>query len=365
MFFLAFVGGALADAIDKRKMLRLTEIGQMIVTAILFANSLSSAPHYWILYVTVALHGALAALQRPAFESMIQKIFPAELMASVSALNSLRYQFGAIIAPAIAGVIVAKFGSSIAYGIDLVTFLASLCAVFLIRQVPSPEHADRPSLRSIIEGCRYAFSRQELLGTYLIDIIAMFFAMPQALYPALATIYGKEYLGVFPASLTIGMLIGSLTSGWTRNVHRHGFWVIISAAVWGVGIIFFGLSDNIWFALVFLAAAGFGDMISGIFRGAIWNQTIPYYLRGRLASIEMISYLTGPMLGSAKMGFVAERYGVKAAIVSGGVLCVVFVGILSLFLPKFFTYDGREGVKQKEIEEAERAEMLRVSESEF
>jgi MFS family permease len=365
MFFLAFVGGALADAIDKRKMLRLTEIGQMIVTAILFANSLSSAPHYWILYVTVALHGALAALQRPAFESMIQKIFPAELMASVSALNSLRYQFGAIIAPAIAGVIVAKFGSSIAYGIDLVTFAASLCAVFLIKQVPSPEHADRPSLKSVIDGCRYAFSRQELLGTYLIDIIAMFFAMPQALYPALATIYGKEYLGVFPASLTIGMLVGSLTSGWTRNVHRHGFWVIISAAMWGVGIIFFGLSDNIWFALVFLAAAGFGDMISGIFRGAIWNQTIPYYLRGRLASIEMISYLTGPMLGSAKMGFVAERYGVKAAIVSGGVLCVVFVGILSLFLPKFFTYDGREGIKQKEIEEAERAEMMRVSESEF
>ncbi|HEY0461546.1 MAG TPA: MFS transporter [Pyrinomonadaceae bacterium] len=365
MFFLAFVGGVLADSLDKRKMLRLTEIGQMIVTAILFANALLPEPHYWVLYVTVALQSALAALQRPAFESMIQKLFTADLMASVSALNSLRYQFGAIIAPAIAGVIVAQYGSSIAYGIDLVTFLASLVAVFLIRQVPSPEHADRPSLRSVIEGCRYAVSRQELLGTYLIDIIAMFFAMPQALYPALATIYGEEFLGVYPASMTIGMLIGSLTSGWTRNVQRHGFWVIISAALWGVGIIFFGLSDNIWFALVFLAGAGFADMISGIFRGAIWNQTIPYHLRGRLASIEMISYLTGPMLGSAKMGFVAERFGVKTAIVSGGVLCVVFVGILSLFLPKFFTYDGREGVRQKDIEEAERAELMRGSEAEF
>lgn len=364
MFFLAFIGGALADAFDKRKMIRLTEIGQIFVTAILLINSLSSDPHVWVLYVAVATQAAFAALQRPAFEALIQKLFTAELMPAVSALNALRYQFGAIIAPSLAGVLVAQFGPSIAYGIDLATFLATLVAVFMINAVPSPEHADRPSLKSIIEGCRYAFSRQELLGTYLIDFIAMFFAMPQALYPALAAIYGEKYLGLFPASLAIGMMLGSLSSGWTRNIHRHGVFVIGGAALWGVGIIFFGLSDNIWFALVFLAAAGFADMISGIFRGAIWNQTIPYYLRGRLASLEMISYLTGPMLGSAKMGLVAERYSVKTAIVSGGVLCVVFVGLLSLFLPKFFTYDGREGVKQKEIEEAERAELLKTAHGE-
>lgn len=361
MFFLSFVGGALADSLDKRKMLRLTEIGQMIVTIILFANSLLPNPHIWLLFLAVALHGAFAALQRPAFESLIQRLFTAELMPSVSALNSLRFNFGAIISPAIAGIIVAKFGSSITYGIDLVTFAASLIAVFMISAVPSPEHADRPSLKTVIEGCRYAFSRQELLGTYLIDIIAMFFAMPQALYPALAAVYGSEYLGLYPAALAGGAFLGSITSGWTRKVHRHGLLIIASAALWGVGIIFFGLSSNIWLALVFLAAAGFADMISGIFRGAVWNQTIPYYLRGRLASIEMVSYLTGPMLGSAKMGFVAERFGVKNAIVSGGVLCVVFVGILSLFLPKFFKYDGREGIKQKEREEAGRAEMIKLS----
>jgi MFS family permease len=365
MFFLAFVGGALADALDKRKMLRLTEIAQMIVTLILFGNALLPNPQIWILFVAVALHGAFAALQRPAFESLIQKLFTAEMMPAVSALNSLRFNFGAIIAPSIAGIIVAQFGAKIAYGIDLITFAASLIAVFMINRVPAPEFADRPSLQSIIEGCRYAFSRQELLGTYAIDIIAMFFAMPQALYPALAAIYGEEYLGLFPASLAVGMLLGSLTSGWTRNVHRHGILVIVSAGLWGVGIIFFGLSSNIWLALVFLAAAGFADMISGIFRGAIWNQTIPYYLRGRLASIEMISFLTGPMLGSAKMGIVAERFSVKTAIVSGGVLCVVGVGLLSLFLPRFWNYDGREGIKQKEIEEAERAELIKISGGEF
>mgnify|MGYP003289783524 CR=1 FL=1 len=141
--------------------------------------------------------------------------------------------------------------------------------------------------------------------------------------------------------------------------------VMLAAVLWGVGIIFFGLSESLWLSLFFLGAAGFFDMISGVFRMTIWNQTIPNYLRGRLASIEMISYLTGPMLGSAKMGIVAETFGVKAALVSGGVLCVVAVLGSAVFLPKFFTYDGREGVKQREIEEAERAEMLRVSESKF
>ena len=160
-------------------------------------------------------------------------------------------------------------------------------------------------------------------------------------------------------------MLASLTSGWTKNVQRHGAMVIAAAILWGVAIVLFGAVDSIVMALFFLVAAGFFDMISGIFRGAIWNQTIPNYLRGRLASIEMISYLTGPMLGSAKMGIVAESFGVKAALVSGGVLCVVAVLGAAVFLPKFFTYDGREGVKQREIEEAERAEMLRVSESEF
>ncbi|MDQ3800576.1 MAG: MFS transporter [Acidobacteriota bacterium] len=361
MFMLAFVGGALADAFDKRRMLRLTEIGQTFVTLILLLNALLPQPQIWVLYLAVAIHAGLAALQRPAFESLIQKIVPVELMTAVAALNSLRYNFGAIISPSIAGVIVAYSTPAFAYAIDLFTFIASLIAVFMLSAVPAPENAERPSLRSIIAGCRYAFSRQELLGTYLIDICAMFFAFPQALYPALAAMYGEAYLGLFPAALAIGMLAASLTSGWTKNVHKHGLLVVVAAALWGVGIIFFGLTESVWLALVFLAAAGFWDMISGIFRSAIWNQTIPHYLRGRLASIEMISYLTGPMLGGAKMGIVAEHFSVRTALVSGGILCVASVILTALFLPKFISYDGREGIRQREIEEAERAELLRAT----
>lgn len=365
MFTLAFVGGALADYLDKRKMLRATEIGQTFVTLVLLANSLLPTPQIWVLFLAVAVHAGLAALQRPAFESFIQKVIPTEMMSAVMALNSVRFSIGMIIGPAIAGVIAAQFSPSWAYLIDLVTFSASLMAVFMIRFVPPPENAERPSFAGVKNALKYAFRRQELLGTYFIDIAAMFFAFPQALYPALAASYGPNYLGLFPGAIAFGALTASVTSGWAKNVHRHGLMVIVSAVLWGVAILFVGLANSILPALIFLAAAGFFDMISGIFRGSIWNQTIPNYLRGRMASIEMISYLTGPYLGNAKMGLVAEFYGVRTALVSGGVLCVAAVILTALFLPKFASYDAREGVKQREREEAERAEMSRVSQSEF
>ena len=365
MAVLAIIGGALADYFDKRKLLRYTELGQGLASAILLANSFLPEPQVWVLFFCAAAHAGLAAIQRPAFDSFIQKVVPADLMSSVMALNSIRWSVGAIISPAIAGVITVTLGPSVAYALDLVTFAGTIYAVYAIGAVASPENAERPSWSGIKRAWKYAFSRQELLGTYFIDIAAMFFAMPQALYPALAVYYGEKYIGLFPAAIAAGALLASLTSGWTKNIHRHGVFVIGAALLWGVGIIFFGLADNIVFALLSLCAAGFFDMISGIFRGSIWNQTIPNYLRGRLASIEMMSYLTGPMLGSAKMGIVAERFGVKTALVSGGILCVVAVIGAALFLPKFFTYDGREGVKQKELEEAERAEMQKLSQLEF
>ena len=364
MFTLAFVGGALADFLDKRKMLRFTEIGQTIVTLILLLNSLLPQPRIWLLFFAVALHAALAALQRPAFESFIQKVIPTEMMSAVMALNSIRFSTGMILGPAIAGVIATQFTPAWAYFIDLVTFAASLLAVFMIRFVPPPENADRPSFAGVKNALKYAFSRQELLGTYFIDIAAMFFAFPQALYPALAAQYGPSYVGLFPGAIAAGALIASLTSGWTKNVHRHGLMVTVAAVLWGIAIFFFGLANSIVPALFFLGMAGFFDMISGIFRGSIWNQTIPNYLRGRMASIEMVSYLTGPYLGSAKMGLVAESFGVRIALVSGGVMCVAAVLLTALFLPKFASYDGRDGVKQREREEAERAEMYKLSGSE-
>lgn len=361
MFILAFVGGAIADAFDRRKILRLTEFGQVLTTGILLINSLLPNPQIWLIFVAAAFHAGLAALQRPAFESYIQKVIPPDQMQAVMALNSMRYSIGAIISPAIAGIIATSFGVSIAYAIDFVSFGATIIAVYLVSHVPTAANADKPSFRSVIEAWKYAFSRQYLVGTYLIDIAAMFFAFPQALFPVLATIYGEKYLGFFPAAIALGAFLASVTSGWTKHVHRHGLMITIVAILWGVGILFFGLSNNLWIALFFLMTAGFFDMLSGIFRGAIWNQTIPNYLRGRMASIEMMSYLTGPYLGSPKMGIVAEKFGVQNALISGGALCILAIIILACFLPKFLKYDGREGIKQREREEKEREELANAN----
>jgi MFS family permease len=355
ILLLAFVGGAYADFIDKRRMLRLTEIGQTLVTAMLVFNAMLARPQVWVLFVCASLHAGLAALQRPSFEAMMQKIVPPELLSSVAALNSLRWNVTTILGPSLAGIILAKFGANIAYSIDLVTFIASLAAVFMISAMPkATQTAERPTLKSVTEGLHYAWRRKEILGTYLIDMNAMFFGMPTALFPAIAANFGAGTVGLFYAAPSIGALLATLTSGWTRKVHRHGLFVMIAAALWGVAIIFFGFANNLYLALFCLALAGGFDMISGVFRMTIWNQTIPHHLRGRLAGLEMISYTSGPKLGDAEAGLVATLFSVRTSVVSGGILCVVGTALISALIPQFIRYDGREGIKQRELEEAMR-----------
>lgn len=353
ILLMAFVGGAYADFVDKRKMLRLTEVGHALVATMLVWNALLTRPQVGLLFVGAALHAGLAALQRPSFEAMLQKLIPPDLMSSVSALNSLRFNVTTILGPSIAGIILARFGAGIAYSIDLVTFVASLTAVFLIRRVPRATQAEaRPTLRSVIEGLHYAWRRKEILGTYLIDMNAMFFGMPTALFPAIAANFGAGTVGFFYAAPSVGALLATLTSGWTKSVNRHGLFVAIAAALWGVSIIFFGFAQNLYLALFCLAMAGGFDMISGVFRMTMWNQTIPHHLRGRLAGLEMISYTSGPKLGDTEAGLVATLFNVRTSVVSGGILCVVGTAIVSALLPQFIRYDGREGVRQKDLEEA-------------
>jgi MFS family permease len=353
ILLMAFIGGAYADFIDKRKMLRLTEIGQTLVTATLVFNATLARPQVWLLFVCAALHAGLAALQRPSFEALMQKIVPPDLMSSISALNSLRWNVTTILGPSLAGIILARYGASIAYSIDLLTFIASLTAVFLIRAFPTPKQTEeRPTLKSVVEGVQYAWRRKELLGTYLIDMNAMFFGMPTALFPAVAANFGAETVGLFYAAPSVGALLATLTSGWAKRVHRHGLYVSLAAALWGVAMIFFGFANNLYVALFCLALAGGFDMISGVFRMTIWSQTIPHHLRGRLAGLEMISYTSGPKLGDAEAGIVAALFSVRTSVVSGGILCVVGTAIISALIPQFLRYDGREGVKQKELEEA-------------
>jgi MFS family permease len=187
----------------------------------------------------------------------------------------------------------------------------------------------------------YAASRQELFGTYIVDFVAMVFSMPTALFPAMAESYGKtELIGLFYSAPAIGSFIAIILSGWTTKVYRHGLAVVIAACCWGMAITGFGLASNVWVALCVLAVAGGADMISGIFRSTIWNQTIPNHLRGRLAGIEMIGYTSGPLLGNTQAGLMASMIGTHNAIILGGILCITGVGICARFLPKFLDYDA-------------------------
>ena len=338
----AFIGGALADAFDRRRLMQLTELSFAAASLVLVANALLPHPELWVLFVMSALLATLDGLQRPSLDALTPRLVERDEVIAAGALASFRMTIGMIAGPAIGGVLVATAGVPATYAVDTATFAVSLAALRMMRAVPPPPEAEPPSLERILEGLRYAGSRPELMGTYVVDIVAMFFGMPMALFPAVAShLGGAGVLGLLYAAPAVGSLIATVTSGWAARVHRHGAAVCIAAAIWGVGIVGFGLAPNLALALLGLVVAGGADMLSGIFRGTIWNQTIPDHLRGRLAGIEQVSYSTGPLLGNVESGAVASLAGVRASIVSGGVLCVAGVAVAVLALPAFWRYDNR------------------------
>lgn len=353
LLFMAFVGGALADYLDRRLIVVGGEVAFTLLCGVLLVNSLSAEPHLWLLYVVAGFTAAVDGVQRPAMESLTPRLVKPDEIPAASALNSLRMQLAQLGGPGIAGILIATVDLAWVYAINMTTLAVSLVCLLLIRAVPPPPEADRPSLKSVVTGLRYARSRPELLGTYLVDINAMFFGMPQALYPFMADRYGgPAVLGLLYAAPAVGSLLATLGSGWTKHVHRHGLMVVLAAGAWGLAIVGFGLVDSLWLAVFFLALAGGADMVSGLFRMIIWNQTIPDHLRGRLAGIEMLSYSTGPLLGQLRSGLSARWFGIGGSIVSGGVLCIVGTVALAAMMPTFLRYDGREGRARKEAEDA-------------
>jgi MFS family permease len=337
-----FLGGVLSDAFDRRRLLQLAEAGTCLTVGVLLVNSLLPHPRLWLLFVVVPLEAAVYGIQRPALDALVPRLVPRDELPAASALEGFRGTLGAVAGPAVAGVVIAAAGLPAAYGLDLATFAASLGTLGLMRAVPPPEEAARPSLGSLLEGVRYAKSRQELLGTYGVDIIAMFFGMPMALFPAIAERFGGAgVLGLLYAAPAFGSLLATVTSGWVKYVWRHGMAIILAAATWGVAIVGFGLAPNLPLALAALVVAGGADMVSGIFRMTIWNQTIPDRLRGRLAGIEQVSYTSGPLLGNLEAGVVASLASVRVSVVSGGIFCVVGVALAAIALPAFRHYDAR------------------------
>lgn len=344
LIFTALIGGVFADRYHRRFLLLSAETVMMIGSLILALNAALPAPHLWELFLVSSIMSAFNGLHRPALDSIVQQIVAKEDFAAVSSLGSLKGSVCMIGGPALGGLIIANFGVFTTYLVDVVSFAISLTALLLMTNIPKPQgRHDDSTWVSLKQGVRYAFSRQELMGTYIIDFVAMIFGMPTALFPAIAQGFGgAKVLGMLYAAPAVGALVISLFSGWVPRVKRHGAAIAIAAAGWGVSIIFFGLAHSFILAIMFLALAGAFDAVSGIFRSTMWNETIPNELRGRMAGIEMISYLSGPRLGDTEAGLVAAAFGITASVVSGGVLCVISVIACSYFLPKFWWYDARK-----------------------
>lgn len=336
----ALIGGVFADRYHKRMLLLIAE-GILAIGSLLLAyNASLASPSIITLFIVAALMSAFNGLHRPALESIVQQIVSKKDYASIGSLASIKGSICMIGGPALGGLIIAHFGIVATYGVDVVSFLISLTALVLMKNIPKPDRKrDDSTWIALKQGFQYAYSRQELLGTYFVDFTAMIFGMPTALFPAIAVSFGgAKVLGLLYSMPAVGALVISFFSGWTTRVKHHGRAVAISAIFWGVAIILFGLSNHFGLALFFLALAGAFDAISGIFRSIMWNETIPNEYRGRLAGIEMISYLSGPKLGDTEAGLVAAAFGITASIVSGGVLCVLGVGVCCYLLPKFWHY---------------------------
>jgi MFS family permease len=350
LLLLAFAGGALADAIDRRRLVQVSELALAGLSAVLVVNALLPAPGLWVLYVVGAFTAAFDGLQRPALTAVIPRLVDTEELVGAIALTKLRQSLGQIAGPALAGLVIASVGLPSAYGIDVATFVVSLVALRLMQAVPPPPSTARLSLRSVLDGVRYVHSRPVLLETYLVDFVATFFAWPTAVFPALAVLYTRGQtalpaataLGLLYAAPAVGAFLASATSGWTRRIHRQGWGVLLAVLAWGLSITFLGLAPSRWLALLCLVLMGCANLISGVFRGALSAQATPDTLRGRLAGIELICYTSGPILGDAETGTVATVFTPGFAVVSGGILCVLGVSVLALLLPSLRAYDAHQ-----------------------
>jgi MFS family permease len=335
----ALWGGAFADAIDRRRLLLWCEAFLLCGSLALAVNSLAAHPNVPFLFVIAALMSGVNGFHTPSLESLTPKLVSLEDLPAVSALTSLRGTTAAIAGPALAGLCIATLGLPFTFGVDAATFAFSLLALSAIRSMPPADDAAPAGVASIVAGLRYAGSRPELIGTYVVDIVAMTFAMPMAVFPALALQYGgSSAVGYLYSAMNVGAFLVTLFSGWTRNVSRRGAAVVLAAAFWGVAIIGLGFAKSLPVAVACLACAGAADMVSALFRMTIWNETIPSDFRGRMAGLEQLSYMTGPLLGNARAGFMAERFGLGPSIVWGGLVCLVGVVACVPILPDFWRY---------------------------
>jgi predicted MFS family arabinose efflux permease len=277
---------------------------------------------------------------------MTPSLVPHEQLPSALALNQVMFHTSLIVGPALGGLIVGSAGLAWAYALDVASFGATILAVALMRpHPPRRSDADAPETGSwerLADGFRFLKGRRVLQSTFVVDLIAMIFGMPRALFPVLAVEQfhgGAEEVGILFSAVSVGALVGALTTGWVRRVRRQGLAILVSVSVWGCAIAAFGLSgDLIAVAVLCLAVAGGADVVSAVFRSTILQDTVPDDLRGRLSGINIAVVAGGPRIGDVEAGFVAAVFSPTASVVSGGIMCLVGVGLLAVLVPEFARY---------------------------
>ena len=337
-------GGAIADAVDRRRLVLVTTLGQAVLALVLVAHAVAGLESTGLLYAVVAVHSALFAVDSPARQAFVPRLLPVHLLPAANALKQVEFNLGVTVGPLLAGLLIGRFGYGAANGLDALTFAAALASVAGLPSMP-PAGGGRPAgLSSVLEGLTFLRTRQVLLMTFVVDLIAMVFAMPRALFPALAEqVYGggPQTAGLLYSALAVGALLGALFSGRLGNVTRQGAAVLVAIACWGLAITLFGLTDVLWLGLVLLAAAGAADMVSAVFRIAIMQAAAPDEMRGRLGGVFIVVVAGGPRLGDARAGGGAEVVGLQGSSVVGGLTVVGLTAAIAAGASRFRSYDAR------------------------
>ena len=338
-----FVAGALwagpiGDAFDRRRIMVWTAVGLMLTSGAMAVNAAVAHPSLVVLYVVSALAAGLMGVSNTARMASVPGMVERRHLTAAFAMMQIIIQVGTVVGPALSGVLLG-IGLPLVYALDALSFVVALVASAMLKPIPPSGHAAGLSpWQSTKEGLRYLRTRQALQGVYLIDVNAMVFGMPRALFPAMAASVfdgGTITLGFLYAAPGAGALIGAVTTGWIANLRRQGWAVILAVSVWGVAIALFGLVDTLWVALVLLAIAGWADVISAVLRNTMLQTSIPERFRSRMSSIQMAVVQGGPRLGDLESGAVATATSVEFAVVSGGLACIVGAAVIGALLPAF------------------------------
>jgi MFS family permease len=334
----ALGAGSLADVMDRRRLLLLTQAALAACSLALVALALQGSPPVIALFAIAAAAAGLGAVDQPARASSIPRLVPPERLSSAIALNQLNFQLASIVGPALGGILIATVGLAGAYAVDVVSFVAAIVALLAIAPLPPLGAVSRPGLAAINEGLRYVRGRRAILGSFVIDLDAMIFGMPTALFPVLALeVFGTGAVGfgLLAAAPAVGAFIGALLSGWVSGVRRTGRAILLAVVGWGLAITAFGLATfSFPLALVFLALAGAADVFSAVFRSALVQLETPDGLRGRVMSIHTLVVTGGPRLGDIEATVVAALTTPQFAVVSGGIACVIGVWFVARSFPE-------------------------------